>query len=576
MWAPITVNGAKAPRKKQPAAEKSVETIDDVAVMEGPKKTGDESNAAQPRANLVIAPQSVVLRHEAGHYIGEFTITGENASFKPAVEGDLQLTLSDGELWSASKQIPRGANLDGGKFYRLLGHSATIGVECVAEQERAPRINIFAAGDPAKPTTVRFQFEQPNGFVPFLRTNRVPLLAALCVILLGSAVLLYVLLHAKTVRLAAQKVVGPAGRIPELMGIRQPRADAAAAGVGAAPAISTRLDPAGFEPQPHPVDVLRKRVDPLQDDLQKAAELFASQKRVDDLDQSLRQAIAQLGESIQAARKDNDGQLERLRSDLIKIQTTLKQVQEASGGYWPLLFSDALNADPPFQKDAQEAQQRLIEFFRNAVPGGDGLAELSANARALQQALHKTVEWTSGAYPSSSILPRLAAIEEAAGELCRQTDVMRDNLADRRLRLRFDFTLPSFPGARQNIFDGLTTGLTAEVAKWQDPVAYMSARLEELCITAAPLAADLVDRETDSQRSNSELQALLRKLFDTAGLQEIVVKQRQAFQPAYHSAVQIVPGRSPEDQSQTVAQLAARGFLRRGEVFRKASVVLYK
>jgi molecular chaperone GrpE (heat shock protein) len=153
---------------------------------------------------------------------------------------------------------------------------------------------------------------------------------------------------------------------------------------------------------------------------------------------------------------------------------------------------------------------------------------------------------------------------------------MQDNLADRRLRLRFDFALPCFPGARQNILDGLTTGLAAEVAKWENPVAYLSARLEELCITASPLAADLSDRETDSQRSNPELQALLRELFDTAGLQEIPVKQREAFQPAYHSVVQIVPGRSPEDQSQTVAQVVARGFLRRGQVFRKASVVLYK
>jgi hypothetical protein len=300
----------------------------------------------------------------------------------------------------------------------------------------------------------------------------------------------------------------------------------------------------------------------------------------------LQEQIEQLRDTLQSftERQLNQQQqvqyaeLRALDQRVRNLQDRLELFAQGRGSGSPELSAAALRENEALQQRTKEAEQALIDFFRRGVPQGDALDELFEQSDKMSKALNGIIDGLKqrGDDSAARAMDGLLFIFNNLQQLTDELRDWRSQCDQHQVRLRFAIDVPAYETARQTIIDALADGLNNQIEKLQNPRHHFRYRLEQLATTGAMYIADVCDKELDPKRENEEMQTLLGSLFQAAGLEEIAPKRNEVFRPAEHSVVQLIPGRSTQDGSQTVAQLVARGFRYKGNLLRKASVMLFR
>lgn len=263
-----------------------------------------------------------------------------------------------------------------------------------------------------------------------------------------------------------------------------------------------------------------------------------------------------------------------LRDTQMKLDQFLRNSDNHPFKRW---LSEVYEENTELRQRAAELEQELINFFRRGVPLGDAPEELLQRSermcRTLDQIISR-VKLTDGG--SSKVIEGLTYILNNIGQLHNELLDWRSQQGQQRLKLRFMVEVPTYEGARRTIMDALATGLEDQIKKLQDSNGHFQYRFDQLATTGATYVTDLCDKELDRARTDAEIQNSLAELFKAAGLEEIAPKKHDAFRPSEQSVVQLIPGRSGQERSQTVAQLVTRGFRYKNNLVRKASVMLYR
>jgi hypothetical protein len=123
----------------------------------------------------------------------------------------------------------------------------------------------------------------------------------------------------------------------------------------------------------------------------------------------------------------------------------------------------------------------------------------------------------------------------------------------------------------RTLMDSLTVGNTDATLL---PAA-LSEKWSDLAFSIATVLSDHTDQYLDPQREDSEWQTLLRRIFETASAEEIHPHRNDSINEWEHAVVGALESQSPQDLPHHVALLRHRGFRVRGQVLRKAAVVVY-
>lgn len=354
--------------------------------------------------------------------------------------------------------------------------------------------------------------------------------------------------------------------------------------------VSAQEQPGLWAP-PHPQEQEPERVITTKPPERQIEEL---QNEVGDIRESLKlvestllERIDQLGEKFTALTEHKINELYQTQhTELRQLNSRIQNVEARIGllaespeiPAFARLIATLYRENATLQQRAGEMEQELIAFFRRGVPQGGALDELfeqsNKMSKALQEIIDKLKQRSDGS--AKKAMDSLFFVFDNLKQLTDELYDWRSQRAQQQVRLRFAIDVPTYETARQTIIDALATGLSDQIKKLQDPQTYFRYRLEQLATTGVMYVADVCDKELDPKREDRGLQACLKNLFDAAGIEEIAPKKNDVFRPAEHSVVQLVPGQSGQDRSQTVAQLLARGFRYKGSLVRKASVMLFR
>lgn len=118
----------------------------------------------------------------------------------------------------------------------------------------------------------------------------------------------------------------------------------------------------------------------------------------------------------------------------------------------------------------------------------------------------------------------------------------------------------------------------AEGSKELSEVAGLRDRAGEwrnLAFYIACLVADHTDEHIDPRREDPRWQALLQRVFDSAGIEEILPMRNDSVNDLEHHSVGSVPRQSANDLPCHIAHVRQRGFRMGGRLIRKAAVAAY-
>ncbi|HVG35961.1 MAG TPA: hypothetical protein VM911_23105 [Pyrinomonadaceae bacterium] len=217
--------------------------------------------------------------------------------------------------------------------------------------------------------------------------------------------------------------------------------------------------------------------------------------------------------------------------------------------------------------------EQVNQFFQNGVKRGEGLQEVSTRAEGITGALRDVSAYIEKLKPQATeeARPHMQRFEKFVDEL----NGLQAQLQSRRGIIETTLRIPAsmHSEARQTFLDELGRGIKREIDKLNEPESYFDGELERL-ITADLIAiVDICDKKVTQPGTRPELEVALKRLFDQAGLRQILPRQGEQFKAAEQDLIQTVPG---SGASLTVARVITRGFYyKHGDnetLLRKASV----
>ncbi len=273
---------------------------------------------------------------------------------------------------------------------------------------------------------------------------------------------------------------------------------------------------------------------------------------------------------------------ERLQVSLTKLRTELQQ-QIAPDAIYAKALGDAFGQTVDTLQNGNFEQQiveRLNKFFQTGIEQrGEGLQDLRARAEGISAALKDVSSQMEKLNPHATNEARqpIQRVETVVSDLLGLQAQLQSRRAIIETKLRIPVSMHA--GARQTFLDELGRGIRREIDKFTEPESYFEGELER-SITADLIAiVDICDKKVaSSPGTRPELEAALKRLFEEAGLRQILPQPREPFKTSEQDLVEMVQGRG--EPSLTVAQVMTRGFYYKHRdnetLLRKAGVSVYR
>ena len=253
---------------------------------------------------------------------------------------------------------------------------------------------------------------------------------------------------------------------------------------------------------------------------------------------------------------------EHLASQSSRLQDLFKDL--------PALAELSTTSQSISKSDLARLEENLVSAAKKSALSNERLEPLQDESSALLDAIQEFIHIAENTSKDRT-KKRLARVIETATVINDELFSLGQLAATQKHGFFVQMSL-----LEQNpLAQDLAAALTRETMKLADPEGYYQKRLEALRAQACVAGIDLADLDVDAERRNSGLQQALAKLIQTLGMTTIDPGQNDKLQAADHQVVQFVR-RVPGVQPGAIAHTMTRGLHRRGEVVRKASVLLYE
>lgn len=316
--------------------------------------------------------------------------------------------------------------------------------------------------------------------------------------------------------------------------------------------------------------------------------------RIEGVKKDVEKAIAPVvQEELKPVRERQEAILNLLKqaaAERDELTARLKVAEQAAGLWADTMYNakvlgfmltqrvDVLREDN-FNALMDELEGRLKKFFAEEVGrnGEGGLDELKERADALLTAFRAVVEKMSELKAEGEGEARLLA--ERVSAAVAELSALNTQLKERQLDIKATIHIPvsAHARARRTFLEELGSVIQQEVTKLSDPLVHFESELEKIATSEVIGLADLCDR-CFRPGASGELETLLKKLFDTVGLEDIVPETGGNFETGRQELLGMVDGQP--QQSLKVAQVFSRGFVYsqngRQTLLRKAGVKIYR
>jgi hypothetical protein len=222
--------------------------------------------------------------------------------------------------------------------------------------------------------------------------------------------------------------------------------------------------------------------------------------------------------------------------------------------------------------------EKLNQFFETGVEHGEELQELRARAEGINSALKDvSIQMEKlNAQASVEALQPMQRVDAFVNELRGLQSEMQTRRATIETVLHVPVSMHA--GARQTFLDELGRGIRREIDKLNDPQSYFEGQLERLVTADLIAIVDICDKKVGPPPgSRPDLEAVLKRLFEQAGLRHILPSQGEAFKTAEQDLIEMAQGAG---KSLTVAQVITRGFFYKHRdnetLLRKAGVSVFR
>ncbi len=278
-----------------------------------------------------------------------------------------------------------------------------------------------------------------------------------------------------------------------------------------------------------------------------------------------------------ASRNENTRRLVELESRIGAIQCDLSEHLQTQSSRLQDLFRDlptvaSFRADSPRinNLDLVKLEENFASVARNTALPVEKLEPLQDESTALLEAITQFVRAASTSSREHA-KKRLARVYESARVVNEELNALGQLAATQKHGFFVQMSLLE----QNTLAQDLAAAFTRETLKLADPEAYYKKRLDAVTVQACAAGIDLADLDVDAQRRNTALQQALANLIQVLDMSTIDPNQNDKLQAAEHQVVQFVR-RVPGAQPGTIAHTMVRGLQRKGEVVRKASVLLYE
>jgi len=235
--------------------------------------------------------------------------------------------------------------------------------------------------------------------------------------------------------------------------------------------------------------------------------------------------------------------------------------------------------DGNFDALMDELKGNLEKFFSEEVGRNSegGLADLQTRAAGVSDAFREVVEKMSELKAEGEGEARRLA--ERVGIVVAELSGLSAQLKDRQLDIKATVHIPvsTHARARSTFCEELGLAIQQHVVKLSDPLVHFESELERLATSEVIGLADLCDLRFPPG-TNGELEGRLKKLFERAGLEDIVPKLDGDFETGTQELLGMIDGQP--QQSLKVAKVRARGFIYKQDgtptLLRKAGVKVYR
>ena len=302
------------------------------------------------------------------------------------------------------------------------------------------------------------------------------------------------------------------------------------------------------------------------------------------IEASADQYVSILGRSLQesedrqsASRNETTRRLVELENRVSAIQRDLSEHLQTQSSRLQDLFRDlpavdSFRVDSPRinNLDLAKLEENFASVARNTALPVEKLEPLQDESTALLEAIMQFVR-AANTSSKEHTKKRLARVCETAKVVNEELFALGQLAATQKHGFFVQMSLLE----QNTLAQDLAAALTRETLKLADPEAYYKKRLDAVRVQACAAGIDLADLDVDAQRRNAGLQQALATLIEVLDMTPIDPNQNDKVQAAEHQIVQFVR-RVPGAQPGAIAHTMVRGLLRRGEVVRKASVLLYE
>ncbi|MCX6930805.1 MAG: hypothetical protein NT154_47520, partial [Verrucomicrobia bacterium] len=291
-----------------------------------------------------------------------------------------------------------------------------------------------------------------------------------------------------------------------------------------------------------------------------------------------------INDALKDARAEHTGilgRIEMLEDSVHSGESHLSAMENKASAEFQALLSSlprlVLNAgaDGDFAEAEKSMVAKRIEdaisnYLQSAGPPEDSLRSLSQRAEALQQALEGFRD--ALASPPPLIVPILRDIREAREEI----EGLLADRTDRRLHLRFSIDFSTLRSSTRSLTEDIADGLKRQIVKLENLSEYFERRLTNSATLAASTAIDVADGQADPERRSAKLQEAITALLAAGEIQEIAPLRNEPFSAVDHMMLQRTRRANALDKPQAVARLVTRGIVHRGQILRKATVVIFE
>lgn len=222
---------------------------------------------------------------------------------------------------------------------------------------------------------------------------------------------------------------------------------------------------------------------------------------------------------------------------------------------------------------AVQLERALQDFVKQSIPSDEEISRRLEKVARLNEAVagFQVAAESMGA----SFDGRLQQVVEECRSLVSDLETIGASLKKRTLTVRFVLDVPLEGDLSAALADGTASSFQREIQRVNDVGRYFELRWKMVSARAAAECADFADSRLDPRRQRPDLQDALQRIFAAAEITEIAPSRNDDFRAVEHTLVRVTRRSKPDDRSQAVAELLARGFRQGSRIIRKASVILF-